>query len=256
MIESDLFADSTSLRHKFFTREGGVSDGLYASLNCGIGSSDRVENVFENRRRASEALGVSLSRLVTLSQVHGANVIAVSDPAEVLANRPEADAMVTGQPDVALGILTADCAPVLLAEPASNIIGAAHAGWKGALSGVIENTISAMQKLGALRENIIACVGPCIAQESYEVGQEMQAQFFKSDPSASRYFLPNPENGKNQFDLRGYVLSRLANSGVTIRGAVKMDTYAREDLFFSYRRACHRGEEDYGRGLSAIVLGH
>ena len=144
---------------------------------------------------------------------------------------------------------------MLLAEPASNIIGAAHAGWKGALSGVIENTISAMQKLGARRENIMACVGPCIAQESYEVGQEIAAQFFESDPSAPGYFLPNPENGKNQFDLRGYVLSRLANSGVTIRGAIKLDTYANEDLFFSYRRACHRREEDYGRGLSAIVIG-
>ena len=255
MIESDLFADTTTLRHKFFTRKGGVSDGLYASLNCGTGSSDTEENVFENRRRASEALGVNSHRLVTLCQVHGANVIAVSDPAEVLANRPEADAMVTGQPDIALGILTADCAPVLLAEPTSNIIGAAHAGWKGALSGVIENTVSAMEKLGAHPENIVACVGPCIAQESYEVGQEFPAQFFESDPSASSYFLSNPKNGRNQFDLRGYVLSRLANSGVTTRGAIKIDTYTREDLFFSYRRACHRGEEDYGRGLSAIVLG-
>ena len=255
MIESDFFADATAFRHKFFTREGGVSNGLYASLNCGTGSSDREENVFENRRRASESLGVPPNRLITLRQVHSANVIVVSDPSEVITNRPKADAMVTGLPNIALGILTADCAPVLLAEPESSIIGAAHAGWKGALSGVIENTISEMQKLGARRENIIACVGPCIAQESYEVGPEFRAHFVVSDPSSSSYFIPDPKTGKNQFDLRGYILSRLSTSGATIRGGIKLDTYAHEDLFFSYRRACHRGEADYGRGLSAIVLG-
>ena len=254
MIESDLFADAANIRHGFFTREGGVSDGIYASLNCGAGSSDRPDNIVENKRRAANRLGVEENRLITLYQVHSANVVTVKDSAAVMANRPEADAMVTDRPDIALGILTADCAPVLFADPAAGVIGAAHAGWKGALGGVVENTVSAMEALGATRAKTVACVGPCIAQESYQVGPGFPDPFLAADPDAANFFAADEEPGRHRFDLRGFVLSRLTASGINTTGAIDMDTYARDDLFFSYRRTCHRAEEDYGRGLSAIAL--
>ena len=252
MIESDLF--DGDIRHGFFTRDGGVSDGIYGSLNCGAGSSDLPGNVIENKRRAADRIGVAGDRLVTLYQVHSVEVVAVTDADEVLADRPEADAMVTDRPDIALGILTADCAPVLFADPAKRVIGAAHAGWKGALGGVVENTVAAMEKLGARRDDIRACVGPCIAQASYQVGEEFPAPFLAADPGAGAFFAADNEPGKHRFDLRGYVMSRIAGSGVARSAAIELDTYARDDLFFSYRRTCHRGETDYGRGLSAIAL--
>lgn len=254
MIESELFADTTNVRHGFFTREGGVSDGIYGSLNCGAGSSDQPENVIENKRRAAERLGVDSGRLVTLYQVHSPKVVTVENADTLLADRPEADAMVTDRPGVALGILTADCAPVLFADPSAGVIGAAHAGWKGALGGVVENTVAAMEALGARRGETVACVGPCIAQESYQVGAEFPDPFLAGDPGAGAFFAPDAEPGKHRFDLRGFVLSRISASGVATAGAVDMDTYALDDLFFSYRRSCHRAEEDYGRGLSAIAL--
>lgn len=254
MIESDVFADAGNVRHGFFTREGGVSDGIYASLNCGAGSSDQSENVVENKRRAADRLGVGADRLVTLYQIHSANVVTVEDAAALMANRPEADAMVTDRPGIALGVLTADCAPVLFADPAAGVIGAAHAGWKGALGGVVENTIAAMEALGASRANTVACVGPCIAQESYQVGPGFPDPFIASDAGAAAFFAPDEEPDRHRFDLRGFVLSRLTASGVEKPDAIDLDTYAREDLFFSYRRTCHRAEEDYGRGLSAISL--
>ncbi|MGB0631838.1 MAG: peptidoglycan editing factor PgeF [Alphaproteobacteria bacterium] len=254
MIESDLFADASNIRHGFFTRDGGVSEGIYGSLNCGAGSSDDPENVTENKRRAAERIGVGADRLVTLYQVHSADVVTIEDAGAVMEHRPEADAMVTDRTGVALGILTADCAPVLLADPAAGVIGAAHAGWKGALGGVIENTLSAMEKLGARRRDVIACVGPCIAQASYQVGPEFPDPFLDADASSAAYFLPDTEPGKYRFDLRGFVLSRLATSGVPTHGAVDLDTYTHDDLFFSYRRTCHLSEDDYGRGLSAIAL--
>ncbi|MEE2996577.1 MAG: peptidoglycan editing factor PgeF [Pseudomonadota bacterium] len=254
MIESHLFTDAPVMRHGFFTRDGGVSDGVYGSLNCGAGSSDRHENVGENKRRAVARLGIAADRLITLNQVHSANVITVKVPSEIIAKCPEADGMVTDYPGVALGILTADCAPVLLADIRAKVIGAAHAGWRGALRGVIENTVSAMEKLGAQRENISACVGPCIAQESYQVGPDFPDPFIEADPKAAMYFIPDAEPGKYRFDLRGFVLSRIGATGVTTYDTIDIDTYARDDLFFSYRRACHRGEHDYGRGLSAITL--
>jgi hypothetical protein len=254
MIESDLFSDTPVIRHGFFTRDGGVSDGVYGSLNCGAGSSDRQENVGENKRRAVARLGIAADRLVTLKQVHSAKVITINVPSEIIAKRPEADGMVTDCPEVALGILTADCAPVLLADIRSKVIGAAHAGWRGALGGIIENTVSAMEGLGAQREDISACVGPCIAQESYQVGPNFPDPFIEVDPTAAIYFMPDAEPRKHRFDLRGFVLSRIAATGVTTHGTIDLDTYARDDLFFSYRRACHRAEHDYGRGLSAIAL--
>ena len=254
MIETDLLADANAIRHGFFTREGGVSDGIYGSLNCGAGSSDRPENVIENKRRAAERVDVDADALVTLYQVHSATVVAIEDARAVMADRPQADAMVTDRPGIALGILTADCAPVLFADPVARVIGAAHAGWKGALNGVIQNTVSAMENLGARREDVTACVGPCIAQKSYQVGPDFPDPFVAADPGAAAYFAPDHEPGKHLFDLRGFVLSSLAKAGIEKREALDIDTYARDNLFFSYRRTCHRGEDDYGRQLSAISL--
>ncbi len=254
MLKSSSLENIAGVRHAFFTREGGVSDGIYASLNCGAGSSDAPERVAENKRRAAAHLKLEEDRLVTLYQVHSAEVVTLTDPAPILANRPEADAMVTGTPGIALGILTADCAPVLFADAEAGVIGAAHAGWRGALAGVIENTIAAMEDLGARRRDIRATVGPCIAQGSYQVGADFPDPFIEDDPGTVIFFRPDGETGKHLFDLQGYVLRRLTEAGIASRDALDMDTYTAEDLFFSYRRTCHRGEGDYGRGLSAITL--
>ena len=254
MIESDLFSVMPDIRHGFFTRRGGVSSEIYSSLNCGAGSSDRPENIAENRRRAAHQIGGDAEKLITINQVHGANVVTVNDLSEIIENQQTGDALVTDLPGVALGILTADCAPVLFADLGSRVIGAAHAGWKGAVAGIIENTVSAMESLGARRGNISACVGPCIAQESYQVGPNFYGPLIAADPDADAYFLPDVEPGKHRFDLRGFVLSRITRSGVGAHDAIDLDTYVRDDLFFSYRRTCHRAEDDFGRGLSAIMI--
>lgn len=254
MLKSPSLETIHGIRHAFFTREGGVSEGIYASLNCGAGSSDDPDRVVENKRRAAAQFELAEDRLVTLYQVHSPDVVTLTDPAPVLANRPEADAMVTREPGIALGILTADCAPVLFADSEAGVIGAAHAGWRGALGGVIENTITAMEDLGARRRNIRATVGPCIAQISYQVGADFPDPFIEDDPGAVVLFRPDGKTGKHLFDLQGYVLRRLAESGIGEADTLDRDTYAAEDLFFSYRRTCHRGEDDYGRGLSAIAL--
>lgn len=254
MLKSASLDDIAGVKHAFFTRDGGVSDGIYASLNCGAGSSDDPGNVVENKRRAAAHLHLEEDRLVTLYQVHSPEVVTLTDPAPILANRPEADAMVTRTPGIALGILTADCAPVLFADTESGVIGAAHAGWRGALGGVVENTIVAMEDLGAARRRIRATVGPCIAQNSYQVGADFPDPFIEDDPGAVILFRPDGETGKHLFDLQGYVLRRLKDAGIAAPDALDRDTYADEDLFFSYRRTCHRGEDDYGRGLSAIAL--
>ena len=254
MLKSASLDNITGIRHAFFTREGGVSDGIYASLNCGAGSSDGPNNVIENKRRAAAHLKLAEDKLVTLYQVHSPDVVTLTDPAPILANRPEADAMVTRTPGVALGILTADCAPVLFADADAGVIGAAHAGWRGALGGVIENTVTAMEDLGATRRGIRATIGPCIAQNSYQVGADFPGPFIEDDPGAVILFRPDGETGKHLFDLQGYVLRRLEEAGIGSLGALNLDTYADEDLFFSYRRTCHREEDDYGRGLSAITL--
>lgn len=254
MLKSASLENITGVRHAFFTREGGVSDGIYASLNCGAGSSDDPSNVQENKRRAAAHLELEADRLVTLYQVHSPEVVTLTDPAPILADRPEADAMVTRTPGVALGILTADCAPVLFADVEGGVIGAAHAGWRGALGGVVENTVAAMENLGATRRGIRATVGPCIAQSSYQVGPDFPDPFVEADAGAITLFRPDGETGKHLFDLQGYVLRRLEQAGIGSLGTLDMDTYAADDLFFSYRRTCHRGEDDYGRGLSAIAL--
>ena len=255
MLKDRALDDYAGIAHAFFTREGGVSGGIYASLNCGAGSDDRPEHVLENKRRAAAALGFGENALTTLYQVHSADVVTVSDPAEVRANRPKADGMATDRPDVVLGILTADCAPVLFADPANRVIGAAHAGWRGALSGVIEATVRAMESLGAQRRSIAAAAGPCIAQASYQVGPDFPDAFLADDPANAVFFAPDQEdNGKHRFDLRGYVQSRLETTGIAAADALDIDTYAEDSHFFSYRRTCHRGEADYGRGLSAIAL--
>lgn len=254
MLKSQALSGADGIRHAFFTRDGGVSDGIYASLNCGAGSNDNPHHVLENKRRAAAQLGLAEDRLVTLYQVHSPEVVTVTDPGPIRADRPQADAMVTRSPDVALGILTADCAPVLFADAKNGVIGAAHAGWRGALGGVVEQTVAAMENLGADRATISASVGPCIAQDSYQVGPEFPAPFLEADPGASDLFRPDGDSGKHFFNLKSFVLRELHQAAIANVDAINADTYASDALFFSYRRTCHRSEDDYGRGLSAIAL--
>ena len=232
--------------HGFFSRRGGVSEGLYASLNCGPGSNDDAGHVAENRRRATAALG--LEDLRTCYQVHGTRVVVVDDKAS--ETRVEADGLVSRARGIALGVLTADCAPVLFRDPVAEVIGATHAGWRGALSGVVEETVAAMESLGAARNSLTAVVGPCIAQVSYEVGPDFPEAFGDND----QFFEAGPRAGHWQFDLPGYVVARHARLGIGEAVALGHDTYDDEERFFSYRRSCHRGEKDYGRCLSAIGL--
>ncbi len=238
--------------HGFFGRKGGVSAGLYDSLNCGPGSGDERASVMENRARARAALSPD-APLVTLYQVHGVQAVTVSAAWEIIEN-PKADAMATDKSGIALGILTADCAPVLLADPAAHVIGAAHAGWGGALAGVAELVVAAMERLGARRERISAAVGPCISRASYEVGPEFKPRFIAADPANERFFERSEREGHWQFDLPAYVAHRLRQSGVGAVEAVPACTYRNEADFFSYRRTTHRKEADYGRQLSAIML--
>jgi polyphenol oxidase len=245
--------DVTGVRHGFFTREGGVSTGLYASLNCGYGSGDAPAAVAENRTRAMRRLGAHADRLVTAYQIHSPTCVVVEEP-WAREDAPQADAMVTTVPGLALGILTADCAPVLLADPSSGVIGAAHAGWKGALGGVIDGVVKAMTGFGARPADIVAAVGPCIAQRSYEVGPEFPLPFLDDDPAAADYFAVSPRPGHHRFDLSSYVVHRLHRAGVRTVQRSPNDTATEEERFFSYRRATLRGEKEYGRGLSAIVL--
>jgi purine-nucleoside/S-methyl-5'-thioadenosine phosphorylase / adenosine deaminase len=240
------------IAHGFFGRKGGVSEGIYASLNCGRGSQDDGAHVMENRRRALAALAPN-TQLVTCHQIHSAEVVRVAQPWEG-ANNPEADAMATDRPRIALGILTADCAPILLADGEAGVIGAAHAGWKGALSGVAESVVAAMVGLGANAARIRAAIGPCIGQAAYEVGPEFEARFRAADPDNARFFAPGARHGHFQFDLASYVAQRLIGAGIAEVETIAACTYARDADFYSYRRATHRGEPDYGRDLSAIVI--
>jgi hypothetical protein len=253
LITADAL-DCDGIRHAFFTRTGGVSEGLFASLNCGFGSSDPEDHVIENRRRAAATLDLGAERLVTCYQVHSPQVTVVEQPWR-REDRPRADAMVTRTPGVALGILTADCAPVLFADPAARIIGAAHAGWRGAVGGVLEATVTAMTKLGATPQRIVAAVGPCIAQASYEVGPEFPAPFLAEDAANATFFVPAARAGHFLFDLPGYVARRLSRLGLARLARTGGDTAAEPERFFSYRRSCLKKEPDYGRGLSAIALG-
>jgi polyphenol oxidase len=239
------------IRHGFFTREGGVSEGLYRGLNVGVGSQDDRAKVLENRGRVARWMGVDLLDLNTLFQHHSTDVLVISD--SLRGERPKADAMVTDRPGLALGVLAADCGPVLFADGEARVIGAAHAGWQGALNGVLENTIAAMEKLGARRGRISAALGPSISQANYEVGPEFIERFLASDPQNECYFAPSPNAGHAMFDLNGYTVDRLRAAGVHAEMLGRC-TYAEEGLFFSYRRATHRKEADYGRQISAIVI--
>ena len=247
-----------TIRHAFFTRRGGVSTGIHAGLNVGFGSDDRREHVVENRRRAMAALGLPASALNTLYQVHGANVVIARRNGQAGGYDPEsapkADALVTTEPGVALGILTADCVPVLFADRRNGVIGAAHAGWKGAAAGVLEATVAAMIDQGAHRAEIVAAVGPAIAQDAYEVGPTFPEPFLARTPDNSRFFKPSRRAAHFMFDLTGFVMMSLQALKLGEVDHVAHDTYAEPDAFFSYRRTTHLGEADYGRGLSAIAL--
>ncbi|USG62362.1 peptidoglycan editing factor PgeF [Sneathiella marina] len=252
MLTSSIF-ESDNISHGFFTRKGGVSHGIYSSLNCGPGSKDRAEDVFENRARAMRDLGVGPDMLRTIHQVHSADVVVIQDELE-MPEKPKADAMVTNVPGLALGILTADCVPILFADTEHQVIGAAHSGWKGALSNIGKNTVEAMIQLGAAKSDIKAAVGPAITQASYEVGPEFPAPFLAVDSQAARYFTPSVNAGHHMFNLKEYVRDRLLETGIDRVDMLENDTCAEEDLFYSYRRMTKRGEADYGRQLSAIAL--
>lgn len=237
--------------HGFLGRTGGVSTGIHAGLNAGIGSDDDAAAVAENRRLASDAV-LPGAALVTLYQIHSADCVTVRAPLDARL-RPRADALVTDRPGLALGILTADCAPVLLADQAAGVVGAAHAGWKGAIGGVTDATILAMEALGAKRERIAAAIGPCIARASYEVDDAFARRFEAHDPANERFFAEG-RAGHFQFDLEAYVAHRLASAGIGRVALLGLDTYTDEARFFSFRRATHRSEPGYGRQISVIGL--
>lgn len=239
------------MRHGYFTRIGGVSDGIYRGLNIGTGSSDDQTLVAENRRRVADWMGVPADHLLTAHQIHSPDVVVAREP--FAGPRPKADAIVTDRPGIAIGASTADCGPVLFADTEARVIGAAHAGWKGAFTGVLENTVAAMEGLGARRERIVAVLGPSIGPDNYEVGPEFVARFVEADTGNHRYFRPSKTVGHSMFDLNQYTVDRLRKAGVTAEGLGRC-TYAEEDLFYSYRRTTHRKEADYGRQVSAIVL--
>jgi YfiH family protein len=252
VLTSKALAACTGVRHAFFTRQGGVSTGLYASLNAGPGSKDDPAAVAENRARVAGVFGVASEALLTCYQTH--SVITRVAEGSWSGERPEGDALVTDRPGLVCSVLTADCAPVLLADPQARVVAAVHAGWKGALDGVVASAVSAMTALGARPADITAAVGPCIAQASYEVGLEFLARFEAHDPASRRFFKPGAAADKRQFDLPGFVLWRLEQAGVGRAEWIHRDTCAEVDAFFSNRRAFHRGEPDYGRLISAIAL--
>jgi polyphenol oxidase len=253
MVEAASLKNLAGVRHAFFTRAGGVSDGVYASLNGGVGSGDDPTAVAQNRARMASALGVAADRFLTCYQIHSPTVVVAEAPWEPQA-RPRADAIVTRTPGLAIGASTADCTPVLFADIDANVVGAAHAGWRGALAGVTDATVTAMERLGAVRHRIVAVIGPTIRQPSYEVGPDLVAQFATADESNLRFFRPSARDGHAMFDLPGYVAARLTAAGITTIEDVGFCTYAEPERFYSYRRATHRGEPDYGRHVNAIAI--
>jgi YfiH family protein len=252
MLASSLLSAIPGIGHAFFTRDGGVSDGVYAGLNGGLGSNDDPVRVAENRRRMAEHLGVAPTHLVGVHQVHSPDAIVVTAPWNSSA-RPKADAIVTRSEGLAIGITTADCGPILLVDSAARVIGAAHAGWKGALTGVLESTIETMEKLGAERSSLVAAIGPMIRQPSYEVGPEFVERFLDTDANNAMFFLPSARERHAMFDLPGFIRMRLENAGVLMIDDIGIDTYS-DERCFSYRRSVHRREPDYGRHVHAIVL--
>jgi len=252
-IQAPTLAALDGVQHRFFTRQGGVSSGLFSSLNCGYGSADDPNNVRENRRRVAATFARGEPDLLTVHQIHSTEVMTVGAERWLSPGAPKADALVTNRPGVVLGVMAADCAPVLLADQDANVIGAAHAGWKGALGGVVQATIAAMERLGARREKIAAAIGPCIGPASYEVGPEFPAPFLAQDEANGAFFRSATRAGHFMFDLPGYLLRRIALAGVSAT-STGHDTLSGTDDFFSYRRNTLDGVRDYGRGLSAIAL--
>lgn len=252
-ILADNLSAISGIRHGFFTRAGGMSEGVYAGLNCGFGSRDMAEAVAENRSRVAAYLGASHPGVTGIYQVHGDSAITVMAPT-TRNNIIKADAIVTTKPGLAIGVLTADCAPILLADPEVKVVAAAHAGWRGALAGILEAVVNEMEQAGARPERIRAAIGPCINQESYEVGPEFEAEVVAHSSSSSRFFKRAEPGSRPHFDLPGYVFARLCEAGVRDIEVQAACTYADESKFFSFRRTTHRAEDDYGRQISAIVV--
>jgi YfiH family protein len=252
VIQSPRLAVLPGIRHAFFTRQGGVSTGIYEGLNVGRGSKDAPEDVIENRRRAAAWFGAPAEALNTCYQIHSARAVVAQGPWD--AERPEGDAVATQVVGLVCGALAADCAPVLFADATARVVAAAHAGWQGALNGVVADTVERMVALGAQRDRIVAAVGPCIGPQSYEVGPEYVARFLAADPRHQSWFRPVSDSDRALFDLPGFVLSRLAEAGVVQSEWIGRDTCTEPDWFYSNRRAFKQGEPDYGRLLSAIML--
>ncbi len=251
LVRSRALSANDRIDHAFFTRDGGVSSGLYHGLNAGIGSKDDTAKVIENRALAMATLGVGEADLATPWQVHSAEAVVVDRPFK--GERPRVDGIVTTTPGLAVGVVTADCGPILFADAENGVVGAAHSGWRGALGGVIEATIAAMETAGARRTSIVAVLGPTITQANYEVGTEMMAEFLNGDASRERFFAPGRDETRRQFDLPGFILSQIESSGAT-GSFVQRCTYGEPERFYSYRRTTHRREPDYGRQLSAILI--
>jgi len=241
------------LAHGFFTRQGGTSNGIYASLNIGLGSQDNRDSVLENRKRVSDSFGVDTARLVSPYQIHSPDVIVVNGPFDEGTDR-KADALVTATRGLVLGVSTADCGPVLFADPVAGVVGAAHSGWKGAVAGVLQNTVGAMENLGAAKNNITAVLGPTISQKAYEVGPEFRERFCEENGGNDRFFIPSGRPNHFMFDLPAFITARLEDLGLNTVADMALCTYEDEERFFSYRRTTHRKEPDYGRQISAIAL--
>ena len=252
-ITAANLASLPGISHGFFTRPGGVSDGIYAGLNCGLGSADDGARVLENRRRVSDHLRGQRNGVVTLYQEHGATALAISAPVD-REHLPKADAVVTSTPGLVIGVLTADCGPLLFADPEAKVVAAAHAGWRGAVGGIIESTLAEMERIGARRSRIAVALGPCISQTAYEVGDEFKSAVLERDPSSEGFFSVPGATGRPHFNLPAYILNRLKKSGVSNVVNEALCTYANESLLFSYRRTTQRAEPDYGRQISAIVV--
>lgn len=252
-IQAANLASIECIDHGFFTRLGGSSEGLYESLNCGVGSRDAPEAVAENRTRVARLLGAEPDKLATVYQKHS-DIAVIADGTWTPETRPEADAVVTATPGIVVGIVTADCAPVLLCDPVARVVGAAHAGWRGAFTGIVEATVEAMTGLGAEPQRIIAAIGPAISQGAYEVGEDFKAQFLETEPDSGVFFVTDEGSGEPHFDLPAYVADRLARANVGNIYDLGLCTYYDERRFYSYRRSQHHGEPDYGRQISAIVL--
>lgn len=252
MLHSELL-EHPNIRHGFFTRTGGISRGIYTSLNCGPGSGDNPDHITENRRRVAERLAGHAVPLCSLYQVHGSDVVSVTEPWDN-QSRPKADAMVTDRPGIALGILTADCTPILFSDPEAGVVGAAHAGWKGAFGGIVSSTVAAMEDLGARRDRIKAVIGPTIAKPSYEVSAEFRNAFLTYNLNYEKYFDVTREGSHAQFDLPQFVSDRLQEEGIAAIADLKLDTYSDSRQFFSFRRTTHQNATDYGRQISAIMI--